>query len=433
MIVSTAGQRAEPPENTPPRRVDSADDARQASVAESALDRPVALHPLTYLEEHGEVVIGRPDIDSYGVFPPDGAALVRQLAAGTPPAQAARWYADAYDEQVDLKDFIDTLRELHFLGGPGAAASQPLRWQRLGRWMFSPAAWLGYGLLIAAAVAAMAVRPRLAPHPGNLIFTHYMTVLELVLFLVLFLGQFPLILLHEAFHILAGRRLGLRSSLRVGRRLYYAVFETALDGLVAVPRRQRYLPMLAGMLSDLVVIAVLTLAADATMRPDGSIPLVGAICLALAYETLLRFAWQFFVYLRTDVYAVVVTVLGCMDLHAAAQCILANRVRSLLRRPRIDESVLHPRDRAAGRWYSWLMLAGYAFSIATVAVGAAPVTWRVLATVVGRLTAGGHPSSDIADSVIFLTLNLAQIIVILAFVLRSWRRRRHQPPNRRPA
>jgi len=28
------------------------------------------------------------------------------------------------------------------------------------------------------------------------------------------------------------------------------VFETALDGLAGVPRRKRYLPMLAGILSD---------------------------------------------------------------------------------------------------------------------------------------------------------------------------------------
>ena len=46
------------------------------------LGRPVAMHPLIFLEESGDVVVGRPDIDSYGVFPADGAALVRQLAAG---------------------------------------------------------------------------------------------------------------------------------------------------------------------------------------------------------------------------------------------------------------------------------------------------------------------------------------------------------------
>ncbi len=390
-----------------------------------APDRPVPLHPLTYLEENGEVVVGRADIDSYGVFPPDGAALLRQLAAGMPPTAASRWYADIYGEQVDVAEFLETLDELRFLGEPGVGGPRPLRWRRLGRWMFSPAAWACYLLVIAAAAAAMIARPVLAPHPGNLFFTQYVTVLAVTLFL----GQFPLILLHETFHMLAGRRLGLRSSLRLGRRLYFLVFETALDGLVAVPRRQRYLPMLAGLLADLLVIAVLTLIGAATIRPDGSVPLIGEICLALAFTTALRFAWQFYVYLRTDLYYVAVTMLGCVDLQAAARRILGNRFRRLLRRPLADESILHPRDRAVARWYSWLMLGGYAFSIATLAVAVVPATWRVLVIVCGRFIHGGQPGAHVADSVVFLALSLAQIIVILAVVLRSWLGRRRPSPG----
>ena len=53
--------------------------------------RPLRFHPLAFLEDGGEVVVGRSDIDSYGVFPTDGAALVRELAAGRPPADAAAW------------------------------------------------------------------------------------------------------------------------------------------------------------------------------------------------------------------------------------------------------------------------------------------------------------------------------------------------------
>ena len=80
--------------------------------------------------------------------------------------------------------------------------------------------------------------PELVPSYHDLFFTRYMTVLELVTFL----GQFPLILLHELAHALAGRRLGLRTRLSIDRRMYYVVFVTELDGLVTVPRRKRNLP-----------------------------------------------------------------------------------------------------------------------------------------------------------------------------------------------
>ena len=157
------------------------------------------------------------------------------------------------------------------------------------------------------------------PSYHDLFFTHYMTVLELVTFL----GQFPLILLHELAHALAGRRLGLRTRLSIDRRMYYVVFVTEMDGLVTVPRRKRYVPMLAGMLTDLLVLAVLILVADVTRRPDGALSLAGDVALAFAYMTLLRLAWQFFFYLQTDLYFVIVTVLGCVDLQGTARRVLA--------------------------------------------------------------------------------------------------------------
>jgi hypothetical protein len=381
--------------------------------------RPLRLHPLTYLEDHGEVVVGRTDIDSYGSFPPDGAELLRQLAAGYAPEDAAQWYADTYGEQVDMAGFLDLLDEFRFLVRDDDTAAPLVRWRRLGGWVFSPVAWACYSLVIVVALAAMVRHPRLAPQSANLFFTHYLSVLELVIFL----GQLPLVLVHESFHALAGRRLGLRSSLGVSHRLYFVVFETTIDGLVAVPRRKRFMPLLAGMLADVLIIAILTLIAAVTMRPDGSVPLVGGLSLALAFATLLRFIWQFFFYLRTDLYYVVVTVLGCTDLQAAARCILANKFRRIVGRPMADESRLHPRDRAAGRWYAWLMAAGYTFSVCTLALSVPPAFWRILSVAVGRLHHAGQSWRDIADSMGFLALNLAQVLVVIALAVRSSRRR----------
>ena len=84
----------------------------------------------------------------------------------------------------------------------------------------------------------------LVPRYQHLFFTRSSLT---ILTLGIVLGQVPWMLLHESFHALAGRRLGLNSKLSIGRRFYYLVFVTSLDGLVAVPRRKRYLPMLAGM------------------------------------------------------------------------------------------------------------------------------------------------------------------------------------------
>lgn len=389
------------------------------------LDRPVAMHPLSYLDEGEEVTVGRPDTDSYCVLPADGAALLRELEHGRSPRAAQDWYATTYGETVDVTEFLAAMDELGFLLGPGEerASTGRVRWQRLGNALFSPIAWTCYAGLLLSAVTLMARQPDLVPHYRNLFFTPYMTVLELVLFV----GQVPLLLIHEGFHALAGRRLGLRSRLGIGRRLYFVVFETSLDGLVTVPRRKRYLPILAGMLADLLVIAVLTVVAAALRRPDGGLPVAGGICLALAFATWLRFIWQFYFYLQTDLYQVVVTVLGCVNLQTTARRLVHNRFNRLLgRRARLlDESSWHPRDRAVARWYSWLMVAGYAVSIGTLLAAGLPAMVRVLGQVFGRLVhSSAAGAAGLTDSAVFLTLNLCQFAVIGAIVARERRQRR---------
>ena len=229
---------------------------------------PLRFHPLSFLDEgDGDVLIGRSDIDSYGVFPADGAALVKELQNGRSPADAAGWYLDRYGESVDMSEFIDTLVELELLRPPSVddasstpTVAQPVRWQRLGRAVFSPVGLVAYLALLAGAVVASMIDPRLIPAHQNVFFTDYLLLVELTVVV----GQAPLILLHEGAHVLAGRRLGLRTRVRLGQRWYFLVFETVMDGLVSVPRRKRYLPILAGVLTDIGVIAALTLIAAAT-------------------------------------------------------------------------------------------------------------------------------------------------------------------------
>jgi hypothetical protein len=388
------------------------------------LDRPLSLHPLRYLVDGGEVTIGRADIDSYAIFPPDGAELVRRLEAGATPGEAARWYEAEYGESADVGHVVAALDELGFLrtAEEAPAAAGPVRWQRLGRALFSWPAWVGYGLVVAWALVSMARHTDLVPTYRMLMFTDYIAVIDVTLML----AAIPMSLLHEAFHALAGRRLGLRSRLSIGRRFYFVVLETSLDGLVAVPRRQRYLPILAGMLADLVLLAALTVAADLTRMPGGGFSLVGKLCLAFGFATLMRMVWQFYFYLRTDIYVLVTTALGCVDLHTTAKQLLANRVNAALgRRDRlVDEAGWHPADRRAARWYSWLVLVGYCVSLAALVLALAPAAYMFFSEAIGRLFDAGTPGTKLVDSAVFLSLSLLQIAFTVWVGLRERRRRR---------
>jgi hypothetical protein len=378
-------------------------------------DLPLSVYPLTYLDEGDEVTVGRTDANTFAVLPVDGAALLRQLANGMSPRQGKQWYAEQYGEDVDIDEFLAVLDELELLAPANTQPVAParIRWQRLGRAMFSPVAWACYAVLLVAAVVVVVRQPELAPRYQNLFFTRYLVLLELGIYL----GQLPLILVHEAFHALAGRRLGLPSRLRIGRRLYFVVFETALDGLVVMPRRRRYLPMLAGMIADVLIIAALTLVAATLLRSD---PAVGRYLLALAFGTVLRLAWQFYFFLRTDIYYLIVTALGCVDLHTVARAMLVNRLHRLLGRTErlVDEATWHPRDRAAARWYSWLVLVGYTFMIVVAAVALIPAVVRMISIFLSQLE-GTSSALGVADALVFLGLNLAQFAIAGALAVRA--------------
>ncbi len=387
-------------------------------------DRPLRLHPLTYLEEGDEVTVGRADIDSYGLFPADGAALLRRLEAGDSPNAAARWYQENYGEQVDIPEFLEVLEELELLVKDGEAAPEaaaPVRWQRLGRAVFSPAAWVLCAALAVASVVEMVRVPDVAPRYQNLFFTHSSL---LVLTLGIVFGQLPWILLHESAHALAGRRLGLHSRLSVTRRLYYVVFVTALDGLVAVPRRKRYLPMLAGLATDVVVIAGLTLTAAALHGSGGATHVVYRLLLTMAFGTVLRVVWQFYFFLRTDLYYLAITVLGCNDLQTTAKQMLRNRLWRLLGRTEklTDPATWRERDAQVARWYSWLMLAGYLFLLVTLATAAVPTAIQLTELSVRKL--GSDLSfANTADVLAFLVVNFWEPALAVFLAVRAWRRR----------
>jgi hypothetical protein len=396
------------------------------------LDQPLRLHPLTYLEEGDEATVGRADINSFGLFPPDGAALLRRLEAGSTPNEAAQWYSAHYGEQVDMGEFLEVLDELDLILGEGQApATVTVRWQRLGKALFSSPAWACYAVLAVAALVTMIRQPSLLPTYNHLFFTRSSL---LILTLGIVFGQLPFQLLHEAYHALAGRRLGLNSTLGIGHRFIYVVFETSMDGLVAVPRRKRYLPMLAGMISDVLSLAALTLAAAALhpASPSGTDPRAVAyrFLLATAFGVVLRFAWQFYFFLRTDLYYLATAVLGCNDLQTAAREMLWNRVWRLLRRPGrlADESAWTARDASAARWYSWLLVAGYGLLLVIIATVLVPTAVRLTRQAVHNLVLAGSPLRA-ADVLVFLVLNFWQPAAAAALAIWALTRRRRGRPQ----
>lgn len=392
----------------------------------------IRLHRLTMVTEDDGVMVGRPDICSYAVFPAEGAEALRLLDAGRPVPEVAAWYQETCGSSLDVDDFLEVLDDLEFIrrDGEEPPAATPVRWRRLGRVAFSWPAMTGYAVITLAACVAMARFPYLRPSYRHLFFTRYLSLIPVAMAA----ATIPLVLLHESFHALAGRRLGLPSTLTIGRRFYYLVGETRLDALFSVPKRKRYLPFLAGTIADVVVLSALTLLAG-ILHSQGFPAWSSGFCLAVAFALVLRLIWQLQFYLETDFYYVISHGLRCPDLQRAAKFYVRTRVGRLLRRPppRGDaDAAWSDRDQAFARWYAPLLVIGYGFSLFTLLWAGIPSLIRCGELLIGRFTGSPNPRGGILDALSFVVLMSLQWGLFLYVVVRDRRVRKRQAPVESP-
>jgi len=139
-------------------------------------------------------------------------------------------------------------------------------------------------------------------------------------------------------------------------------------------------------------------------------------------------AWQFYFFLGTDLYFLATTVLGCNDLQATARLVLRNRLMRVLRRPgeMADESTWRERDRQVARWYSWLMVAGYAFLTFILFTTAFPSGIRVTEMAIDKLNRN-FSAVNAADVLTFLILNFFEPVIAAYLAIKAWRSRDRTP------
>lgn len=147
---------------------------------------------------------------------------------------------------------------------------------------------------------------------------------------------------------------------RVSYRGIFLVFETDLTQIVALSRRRRYGPYLAGTAIDGVVLATalgLRLAhrSDLITLPSWVDRLLAAVVLALLLVTIWQLAALF---MRSDAYAVLANALRCHDLYRATWLTTKQRLWRLTDAESAELASTSPHDRRVARWFGLLFLAG---------------------------------------------------------------------------
>jgi hypothetical protein len=386
------------------------------------------LRPLSIVDDGADVLVGDPETGTFVALPAIGGTVLRALQRGADLTEVAAEAEREAGEPVDIDAFIEALRELGFVAGgedrpaTRTAPVQQRHWlagvpQRHARRLFGATAWTCYALSLLFCLACFALRPDLWPRPAEV--GRDGVVLTAALVLSLLLGA-----VHEVWHWLAARALGLSVRFGVDRRLCFLVFETDLSQLWTVPRRQRYGPQLAGLAIDSVQLAALLALRLWAPLPAAPTRLVEA----LIYVKITTMLWQCLIFLRTDLYGVLVTATGCRDLWRTKTLMLRRAFGRGSPGQLAELAAADPRDVRTAAWFRWLYAAGIALTACYVAYFMLPALTAMLSWSRAGL------ASTPAHAHFWLTAT-ASALVYLPFLasLALWLSARRARRARRPA
>jgi hypothetical protein len=380
----------------------------------------------------GDYVVGRPDLGLYVVVPEPGAVLITALQSGAELPEATLRASEVAGEEVDGVDFVTGLGAAGLFetvapSGNPAGTGRPVRWieavsPRVAQRLFGWVAWTGYGLSAAFVIAVFVLRPDLWPTFEDVWFLP-----DPAAALLFFVPVGALLTaLHEMWHWLAGRALGVAAVFRVSRRGVFLVFETDLTQIVTTPRRQRYAAYVAGVCIDSVGLA-LVLATRLAYR-QGLIdlpPVLDRVLGVVVLAQVTSISWQVTaVCLRNDGYAVLANALGCHNLYRATWLTTKDRLFRLSDAETGELAAISDHDRRVARWFGvtylasllgmvWLALS---FAIPSL-IGLAVWTWRSLAS-------GALSSGPFWESAALLALLVAQAFGPALLAARERRARR---------
>lgn len=395
-------------------------------------DTVVSVQPFTQQPEGEDVIIGVVELGVFLAVPPVAVELLEYFAQGKSVGEVSELYQDKYGETLDVDDFLGLLESKGVikLGGdemdasPGVPSSQqqarPVRYhfqdfpQSLAQRIFSRPVLVGCFLTVALAVAAIVRDRSLMARPSDFFFPEHRALSWVIFTIVAYIT----ILVHEMGHLVAARSVGVSSRMGISNRLWYLVAETDLTGLWGVPKGQRYLPFLAGLLIDTVSSAMLVLLLFARDQKWLELSMFTVrLIRAMVLSYWLRIAWQFFLFVRTDVYFVIVNFFNCRNLLKDTEGYL----RSLLARvipwiKPVDQSGIPSSERRVIRAYAVVWVLGRLMAFSILFSVTIPVAFSYIRDLTSAFRAGysANPYNFIDSSVLSAVF---LVPIIIGFIL----------------
>lgn len=380
-------------------------------------DSVVTVEPFTRQADGNEVIIGKVETGIFLALPAEAIDLLEHLAEGKSVGETSDLFQQRYGEVPDLNDFLQLLESKGIVSPVRgsrtnvanelrSARQRPMRYhfanfpRQLAERLFSiPVISISIGLIIFSA-GLIILNPVLTPTRADIYFSRQRTLS----FLILLVLSYGTLYIHELAHLVAGRAVGISSRIGIGHRLWFLVAETDLTGLWSLPKRQRILPMLAGVLIDCTSASLLVVALFLNLK--GYLPfslLVLRVVRAMVFVYLMRFVWQFMLHIRTDFYFVIANLFNCKNLMKDTEAFLRNQLARVIPAIRhTDQSGIPVSERKVIRGYSIIWIVGRAISWSVLLFITLPVAGKYCVNLFHAIRVGySYNPHDFVDAILF--------------------------------
>jgi putative peptide zinc metalloprotease protein len=386
-------------------------------------DTVLRLHELTFRDsdDSDDVVVGRQALGDFVELPRIGADALRLLGEGSTVAAAEARIAREHNVALDVAELAEALVELGFAAAvdgetlPDPADGLPgshlpkLRAEHV-QWLFGRTANAVWLLVATAAVLTWWRVPGLFPAAADFYWTPYVGLAVLV-----GTAMFSVNLsVHELMHLAAARSRGAPARIGFSTRLHYLVVQTHVTAVWAVRRKHRYRVYLAGLRWDAFMLCLCALLIAYGRLPALADGLLGA----LALTVLMSMVMQLQVYVRNDLYYVLMELLRARNLYDDGLAYL----RYLRRRGPDPLADLPTRERCGVRIYAVLMAAGCTVALVSFALFGLPILVSGVAGAFAGL--GEGPARTVDSALIILIEGGLQVFFLVTFARkhRLWRR-----------
>lgn len=338
--------------------------------------------------EHGqeEWKVGLENSNIAIELPIEGTRAIQELQVGKSLGETDSLLSQEYGETIDLVDLVQGLAELGLV-----ERIDEYRFnlpERIGQtwlqrippaavaWLYSRTILTIFTVIILAGPLLLIFQPALRPRAQDLLWSSSYT---LDLFVLLVLGPL-LIFKHELGHLLAARAKGLPAELTFGNRLFYLVAVSRIGEIWKRSRFDRLVIYSAGMANDCTTASLCSFILFAASHGVLFLsPSLAALLRLLIISEYLGIAWEFQLFLKTDVYHIFAEITRRHDLPEQASALCRSwwhRVFPYVGRSRSEDLFVSYDKLTVG--YTLLSLIGIGASCVWLVVYIIPATFIAL-------------------------------------------------------